>query len=114
MASTLTPSWRSLAFLLSILCALTAVLAFAGHAGAVTRTGGTATDPWISSELPDYAPGSTVNLLGGSWQPGEAVHINVNDSVGQTWVFNDEVTADSNGDISDSFSLPNCSSQPIR
>ena len=64
VASTLTPSWRSLAFLLSILCALTAVLAFAGNAGAVTRTGGTATDPWISSELPDYAPGSTVNLLG--------------------------------------------------
>ena len=107
VASTLTPSWRSLAFLLSILCALTAVLAFAGNAGAVTRTGGTGTDPWIASDLADYAPGSVVNVMGGSWQPGESVHINVNDNQGQTWVRNADVTADANGDITDSFNLPN-------
>jgi len=81
------------------LCALVALLAFAGNAGAVTRTGGTGTDPWIASEMPDYAPGSAVNLMGGSWQPGESVHINVNDNDGQTWVRNADVTADANGDI---------------
>jgi hypothetical protein len=91
----------------AMVATLLAVLAFAGNAGAVTLTGGTGTDPWISSDLPDYAPGSTVNLLGGSWQPGESVHIYVNDSDGQTWVFNDDVTADADGDISDSFNLPN-------
>ena len=107
MTSTKTLSSRNLAFLFLTIGAFLALLGFAGNAGAVTRSGGTGTDPWISSELPDYAPGSTVNLLGGSWQPGEAVHINVNDSDGQTWVFNDDVTADPNGDISDSFSLPN-------
>ncbi|HET7760540.1 MAG TPA: YDG domain-containing protein, partial [Gaiellaceae bacterium] len=93
--------------LFTMVAALLALLAFAGNAGAATLTGGTATDPWISSELPDYAPGSTVNLLGGSWQPGESVHVYVNDSDGQTWVFNDDVTADASGDIADSFSLPN-------
>ena len=85
---------------------LVALLAFAGNAGAVTLTGGTGTDPWISSDLPDYAPGSTVNLLGGSWQPGEAVHIVVNDNLGQTWAWSDDVTADSGGGISDSLTLP--------
>ena len=53
------------------------------------------------------APGSTVNLLGGSWQPGESVHINVNDNDGQTWVRNVDVSADANGDITDTFNLPN-------
>jgi hypothetical protein len=89
-----------------MVAALLALLAFAGHAGAATLTGGTGTDPWISSELPDYTAGSTVNLLGGSWQPGEAVHISVNDSDGQTWAFDDDVTADGSGDIADSFTLP--------
>jgi hypothetical protein len=89
------------------MCALVALIALAGNAGAATRTGGTGTDPWIASELPDYAPGSTVNLLGGSWQPGEAVHVNVNDNDGQTWSRDVDVTADPSGDISDSFALPN-------
>src|SRR5690242_2605261 len=89
-----------------MVAALLTVLAFAGHAGAATLTGGTGTDPWISSELPDYTAGSTANLLGGSWQPGEDVHLHVNDADGQTWAFDDDVTADANGDISDSFTLP--------
>src|SRR5215208_297165 len=70
VAATPTSSWRSLAFLLSLVCALVALLAFAGNAGAITRTGGSGTDPWIASELPDYPPGGLVNLMGGSWQPG--------------------------------------------
>jgi YDG domain-containing protein/Big-like domain-containing protein len=101
------PTRRSFALVVSTICALVALFALAGNAGAATRTGGTGTDPWIASELPDYAPGSTVNLLGGSWQPGEAVHINVNDNDGQTWARDVDVTADPSGDISDSFALPN-------
>jgi hypothetical protein len=107
VASIRRPTRRSLGLVVSTICALVALFGLTANAGAITRSGGTGTDPWITSELPDYAPGSTVNLLGGSWQPGEAVHINVNDSVGQTWVFNDDVTATSNGDISDTFNLPN-------
>jgi YDG domain-containing protein/Big-like domain-containing protein len=101
------PTRRSFALVVSTMCALVALIALAGNAGAATRTGGTGTDPWIASELPDYAPGSTVNLIGGSWQPGEAVHINVNDNDGQTWSRDVDVTADPSGDISDSFALPN-------
>jgi hypothetical protein len=97
---------RSLAFLFSTICALVALFAFAGAAGAATRSGGTGTDPWIASELPDYAPGATVSLIGGSWQPGEPVHINVDDADGHTWTRDVDVTADSSGDINDSFALP--------
>jgi hypothetical protein len=97
---------RNFAFLISTICALVALFAFVGNAGAVTRTGGTGTDPWIASELPDYPPGATVNLMGGSWQPSESVHIRINDDAGQTWSRDVDVTADSNGDIADSFNLP--------
>ncbi len=98
--------WRRVAFVVATICILLAPLAYAGNAGAATRTGGTGTSPWISSDLPDYPPGATVNLLGGSWQPGESVHINVNDSAGQTWVRDVDITADSNGDLTDTFNLP--------
>jgi hypothetical protein len=107
VASIRRPARRSLALVISTICALVALFGLTANAGAVTRSGGTGTDPWIASELPDYAPGSVVNLLGGSWQPGEAVHIAVNDNEGQTWVRGVDVTADSNGDISDTFTLPN-------
>jgi hypothetical protein len=103
---TRTLSMRNIAFLFTTICALAALFAFAGNAGAVTRTGGTGTDPWIASDLPDYGPGQTVNLLGGSWQPGEAVHINVDDADSHTWTRDVDVNADANGDISDSFTLP--------
>src|SRR5437764_1274099 len=36
-------------------------------------------NPTIASDKPDYSPGETVTLTGGSWQPGEAVHHFVND-----------------------------------
>src|SRR5919197_2274330 len=97
---------RSFAFLVSTICALVALFALAGNAGAATRTGGTGTSPWIASELPDYPPGALVNLMGGSWDPGESVHINVNDNDGQSWDRDVDVTADVNGDVSDSFTLP--------
>src|SRR5215208_6675091 len=59
--------------------------------------------PTISSDQADYPPGATVTLTGSNWQPGESVHINVNDDQGKTWSYSNDVTADANGNISDSF-----------
>jgi hypothetical protein len=89
------------------LCA--ALLAFAGTAMAITAdpSGNTAPAPTIQSDKEDYAPGATVTLTGSNWQPGESVNIVVNDDVGQSWSRNVNVTADDNGNISDSFQLPN-------
>jgi hypothetical protein len=65
------------------------------------------TSPTIQSDKDDYAPGSTVTLTGSGWQPGESVHINVNDDQGQTWSRDVDVTADASGNITDQFQLPN-------
>src|SRR4051794_3080399 len=62
--------------------------------------------PTISSDRPDYSPGETVTLNGSNWQPGEVVHISVNDSAGATWNRDVDVTADMLGDVQDSFALP--------
>src|SRR5436305_11420529 len=84
-------------FLASLTCAFVALFAFSGGAGAMVGTGGAGTAPWISSDMPDYPPGALVTLISQNWQPGEAVHINVNDDAGQTWSRNVDLTADSNG-----------------
>jgi hypothetical protein len=62
--------------------------------------------PTISSDQADYAPGSTVTLAGANWQPGEAVHIVVNDNLGQTWSYSTDLTADSGGGFTNQFQLP--------
>src|SRR5262245_28247120 len=62
--------------------------------------------PWISSDKADYAPGSTVTLTGGGWQPGESVHLWINDDEGSTWTRDDDVVADANGQILYVFDLP--------
>jgi hypothetical protein len=62
--------------------------------------------PTISSDQADYAPGATVTLTGSNWQPGEAVHISVNDSIGQTWSYGADVTADAGGGYTNQFQLP--------
>src|SRR5215217_5179823 len=62
--------------------------------------------PTIQSNLPDYSPGDTVTLTGSNWQPGELVHINVNDDQTQAWSRDVDVTADANGNITDQFPLP--------
>ena len=86
--------------------AVMAIFAFSGSAGASPLdTSGTAS-PWIQSDQADYAPGATVTLTGGSWQPGESVHIFVNDDEGQTWSRNVDVTANGDGGITDAFALP--------
>src|SRR5215212_898612 len=97
---------RSKIALLFIVCA--ALLAVGGTAMALTTdtSGSTSPSPTIQSDKDDYAPGETVTLTGSNWQPGESVHIYVNDDEGQTWSRDVDVTADENGQIQDQFQLP--------
>src|SRR3954465_11205848 len=72
------------------------------QANAVSAAGA----PTIASDKADYSAGSTVTLSGTDWQPNEAVHIVVNDTVGQTWTHDVNVAAGDDGTVSDVFSLP--------
>jgi Bacterial Ig domain len=60
----------------------------------------------IQSEEAVYASGKTVTLTGSNWQPGESVHINVDDDQGKTWSRSVDVTADASGRIQVHFQLP--------
>ena len=62
--------------------------------------------PTIASDLEDYPPGGLVTLTGANWQPGEVVHIFVNDDWGSSWNRHFDVMADANGTITDQFNLP--------
>jgi hypothetical protein len=72
-----------------------------------TTTSTSPLTPSISSDLVDYAPGSTVTLSGSGWGAGESVHLSVNDTIGQTWQYSADVVADLSGAFSASFQLPN-------
>src|SRR5215211_6579918 len=79
----------------------------AAFAEVISPDGTTASStPTIQSDKDDYAPGETVTLTGSNWQPGESVHIYVNDDEGKTWERNSYVTADDGGAIQDQFQLP--------
>lgn len=95
---------RALKALLPIVL-VAAALTFAAAAGAMTLSAST-NGATITSDQEVYSPGQQVHLSGAGWQPGESVHLDVNDSVGSTWSWSDDVTADSAGAVSDSFSLP--------
>ena len=64
--------------------------------------------PTITSDKADYAPNDAVTLTGGGWQPGENVHIVVNDDGLQepVWQHDATVVADADGNIVDQFDLP--------
>ena len=66
----------------ALLLAIPAVAALAQDTSTSTAA------PTIQSDKADYAPGELVTLTGSGWQPGESVHINVNDEEGQTWTRN--------------------------
>ena len=96
-----------LSLLAALVVAAVATLAFGvGGAQAMPADGGPSANPWIQSDQLDYAPGSTVTLTGGNWQPGESVHILVNDTNGHTWSHVADVTADDQGGLQDVFDLP--------
>jgi uncharacterized repeat protein (TIGR02543 family) len=63
--------------------------------------------PSLSSDQADYAPGATVTLTGSGWPVGDAVHVTVDDSAGQSWSYTADVTADLAGNFTNQFQLPN-------
>jgi hypothetical protein len=67
---------------------------------------GTPPLPSIATDKPDYAPGETVTLSGANWGAGESVHVVVNDDGGQTWRYENDVTAAADGSFSVQFNLP--------
>jgi hypothetical protein len=72
-----------------------------------TTSGSSSTfSPSISTDQFDYNPGATVTLTGTHWGPGEAVHLFVNDTIGQTWSYSTDVTADALGSFVNQFALP--------
>src|SRR5436190_4095692 len=99
--------------LLGVLGAGIAAAALLGGSGyALTLVTGGTTDatrslqsvgPTISSDQPDYFPGSTVTLTGTGWDPGESVSITVNDDEGKTWSYSSDVTADAAGEFTGQF-----------
>src|SRR4029078_7819424 len=62
--------------------------------------------PTIQSDKDDYPPGGRVTLTGANWQPGEVVHIYVNNDTGSSWSRIVDVVADETGHITDAFNLP--------
>ena len=86
---------------------LAASLSLVAPAGASTLGAAAGLTPTIESDKADYAPASTVTLTGAGWSSGEAVHVNVNDNVGQTWSYNADVTGNQIGGFTLQFKLPN-------
>ena len=84
--------------------ALLFLVAFSGPASASPLPGEPPAS--VGSDKADYAPGSVVTLAGANWQPGESVHIYVNDDQGMTWTRDADVTAAADGTIEDTFTLP--------
>ena len=74
----------------------------------VSATGAAAdSDPTIASDQADYISGSTVNLTGQNWGPGDQqVRIEVNDTAGQIWSRDVVVGVAGDGSVSDTFTLP--------
>ncbi len=90
-----------------VLLVLAAMLALPAAAGAMVDTETPPPSaPAIWTDRADYNPGATVTLYGAGWAPGEAVHLVVNDSDGQTWSYTDDVTASDVGELTDQVTLP--------
>ena len=62
--------------------------------------------PTITSDQADYPPGALVTLTGANWGVGEAVHIRVNDDIGQVWQYDTDVVAGLDGSFTTQFQLP--------
>jgi hypothetical protein len=83
--------------------AVAAALCCAGLSRAATDGAGS---PSIASDKADYMPGEFVVLTGDGWQPGDAVHVVLNDSGGAAWRDEADATADEDGTFGVVFRLP--------
>jgi hypothetical protein len=63
-------------------------------------------DVTVTTDQADYSPSSIVTIAGAGWQGDSAVHVEVNDTKGQTWKHNAIVATNADGSIADSFPLP--------
>ena len=62
--------------------------------------------PTIASDKADYLAGELVTLTGTGWAGDTTVNIVVNDTIDRSWDRIVDVAVDGDGDISDSFNLP--------
>jgi len=94
---------RSLAGFTTLVACIAAALFLVPSALAGSLLG-----PTITSDRADYSAGSTVTLTGAGWGVGESVHIDVNDTVGNTWSLssNPDPLAGIDGSFTYSFALP--------
>src|SRR4051794_22623680 len=99
---------------LILIGAIGAVLVLIGGLAASAQLVPSGTGASITSDQEDYSPGALVTLTGSGWASGEAVHIVVNDTIGQTWKLVSgqngaapDPTADGSGTFTYSFNLPN-------
>ncbi|MGH2839852.1 MAG: hypothetical protein ACRDKY_03385, partial [Solirubrobacteraceae bacterium] len=63
-------------------------------------------EPTISSDKLDYAPGSTVTITGAGWPADESVQLRTDDDLGATWSDIGAATTDADGAFTYSFQLP--------
>src|SRR5258705_13467709 len=98
-------------FVLTSLLLMTMLLTLAMSSGlnAAAAPLAQTTTPTLTTDFADYIPGAFVNLTGANWQPGESIHIFVNDDAGQTWSFNSnpDPVVDNSGSFTYQFQLPN-------
>jgi PKD domain len=92
------------AVLLGVLVALATIVGGTAAYADVPAPGDFAPSIW--TDKADYSPGEHVVLSGANWQPGEAVHLVVNDDAGSTWNRTVDVSADAVGNVMDEFDLP--------
>src|SRR6266576_695090 len=75
-------------------------------AATTTATPPAVSGPSITTDRDVYSPGDTVKLSGAGCAPGERIHLFVNDNVGNTWSWSDDLTADLTGSLTDNVVLP--------
>src|SRR6476660_4492590 len=80
---------------LTLFGAVAAIVFLSGGASAVVLD--SSTGPTIWTDQADYPPGAAVTLSGAGWTSGEAIHLDVNDALGKTWSYSNDVTADNAG-----------------
>src|SRR5207244_629976 len=62
--------------------------------------------PTLASDKQTYAPGASVVLTGAGFQPGDTVHVTVDDDKGDAWDHAADIAVGPGGGFSDTFSLP--------